>query len=103
MIQETCREIGELQVRWLNEKQDRYARRDKLRLIDDMINQFELLNLAEEPTVPADLKVRVAGLLRAEAHPVCRRPVEQITILDWMDALYDVQDTLMIEVEDDIE
>jgi len=103
MIQETCRQIGELEVRWSNEREERYARRDKLRRIDDMINQFELLNLAEEPIVPMDLTATVANLLRAEGHPVCRRPIQGVSILDWMDALYDVQDTLMIEVDDGID
>lgn len=103
MIQETCRQIGELEVRWMTEREERYARRDKIRYIDELINQFELLNLAEEPVVPPDLTRRVAVLARAEAHPISQRPIAEVTILDWMDALYDVQDTLMIPVEDDIE
>ncbi|MFN2569225.1 MAG: hypothetical protein ABR564_06455 [Candidatus Dormibacteria bacterium] len=103
MIQETCRQIGELKVRWLTEHEERYARREKIRRIDELINEFELLNLAEEPLVPAELTAQVTMLLRRENHEISRRPLEAVSILDWMDALYDVQDSLMIEVEDDIE
>lgn len=103
MIQETCRQIAEIRERWDVEREARGARREKIRLIDDLINQFELLNLAEEPTVPVELTAKVVWLVRAEAHPICERPLQEVTILDWMDALYDVQDGLMIEIEDDIE
>ena len=36
-------------------------------------------------------------------HPIVRRPLREVPIADWMDALYDLQDTLMLTVEDDID
>ena len=103
MIQETCVEIDELAVRHERERLMRHARRNKIHAIDDLINEFELLNLAEEPEIPVELRGRVARLVAGEAHPVATRPPEEVRIVEWMDALYDVQDTLMLTVEDDLD
>jgi hypothetical protein len=37
------------------------------------------------------------------AHPLTQRTPEEIPIADWMEALYDLQDTLMLPGEDDID
>ena len=42
-------------------------------------------------------------LVRAEAHPVGMRAVHTVSVSEWMDALYDVQDTLMIPMEDELD
>ena len=103
MIQETCTRIEELQGYWTTEIRARHARRNKIHDIDDMLNQFEMLNLADEPTIPAELRFRVAAFIRAEEHPLAQRPASSVPIQDWMEALYDVQDGLMIRFPDDID
>ena len=103
MIQETCTRIEELEDYWTSEIRARHARRNKIRDIDDMLNQFEMLNLADEPSIPADLRLRVATFVRAEDHELASRRPADIAIQDWMEALYDVQDGLMIRFPDDIE
>ena len=103
MIEETCLEITQLYERWQSEKEQRYARRNKIRYIDQMLNEFELLNLAEEPVVPVELMGRVKRFVDLEEHPICRRPLREVLIADWMEALYDIQDGLMLTVEDDID
>ena len=55
MIQETCVEIGELEARWTSLREARNARRQKIRYIDELIDQFEKLNLADEVEVPYEL------------------------------------------------
>lgn len=100
MIQETSVEIGELEQRWVRTRRERNARRQRLRHIDELINEFEKLNLAEERDVPVELRGRVMALINVEAHPQLRRPTEGVAISDWMDALYDAQDGLMFGAED---
>ena len=95
MIQETCVEIGELEQHWLKEKRARTARRQKIHFIDELIEEFEKLNLADEAEIPVELRGRAAALISAEAHPLATRAPDQVAIAEWMDALYDVQDTLM--------
>lgn len=100
MIQETSVEIEELEQRWVRTRRERNARRQRLRFIDDLINEFEKLNLAEEREVPVELRGRVMALIGSHAHPLTRRRDEQVPISEWMDALYDVQDGLMFGTED---
>ena len=103
MIEETCLEISQLYERWQAEKEQRYARRNKIRYIDQILNEFEMLNLAEEPLIPVELIGRVKRFVDGEEHPVARRPLVDVAIADWMEALYDIQDGLMLTVEDDID
>ena len=103
MIKETCLEIGQLAERHESERVARYARRNKIREIDEMLNEFEMLNLADEGMIPVDLKGRVQRFVSGEAHPIAERPEEDVRIVEWMDALYDVQDTLMLTVDDDLD
>jgi hypothetical protein len=103
MIEETCLEITQLYERWQSEKEQRYARRNKIRYIDQMLNEFELLNLAEEPEIPGELIGRVKRFVDCEEHPIARRHLREVHIGDWMEALYDIQDSLMLTVEDDID
>jgi hypothetical protein len=103
MIQETCTRIEELEDYWSSEIRARHARRNKIRDIDDMLNQFEMLNLADEQVIPIDLRLRVAAFIGAEGHPLSERHAESVAIPDWMEALYDVQDGLMIRFPDDID
>ena len=103
MIRETCVQIDTLAEQHEKARQQRYARRNRIHLIDELLNEFELLNLAEEPVIPGDLQTKVRRLVVEERHPVAQRPVSDIRILDWMDALYDVQDSLMLNDEDDPE
>ena len=100
VIQETCLEIGDLQEHWLAEKRARTARREKIHRIDELIEEFEKLNLADEADVPVELKGRATALIVAEAHPLATRLSGCVAIAEWMDALYDVQDTLMFSGDD---
>jgi hypothetical protein len=103
MIEETCLEISQLYERWESEKEQRYARRNKIRYIDQILNEFEMLNLAEEPEIPGELMGRVKRFVDQEEHPISRRSLREVLIADWMEALYDIQDGLMLTVEDDID
>ena len=103
MIQETCTRIEQLEEYWNAEIRARHARRNKIREIDEMLNQFEMLNLADEQVIPAELRLRAAAFVQAEGHPLGERNAATVPIPDWMEALYDVQDGLMIRFPDDID
>lgn len=100
MIQETSVEIGELEQQWVRARRERNARRQRLRFIDELINEFEKLNLAEEREVPVELRGRAMALIGSQTHPLSRRSTEEVPISEWMDALYDVQDGLMFGTEE---
>ena len=101
MIQETCVEIGELEARWTSLREARNARRQKIRYIDELIDAFEKLNLADEVEVPYELVGRAVALVGTNAQVVAGRAPSELVISEWMDALYDVQDGLMFASEDD--
>ena len=103
MIEETCLKIEQLEERWVVEREQRYARRNKIRYIDELLNEFEMLNLADEVEIPEDLYRRVSTVVITERHPMVDQVEGEIPIANWMEALYDIQDTLMIPVEDDID
>ena len=100
MIQETCLEIGELEQRWVAVRETQGARRKRIRFIDELIEEFEKLNLAEEQQVPNELRGRVLALISREEHPLSSRPSDQVAIAEWMDALFDVQDSLMFGADE---
>lgn len=93
-------EIGELEARWTSLREARNARRQKIRYIDELIDAFEKLNLADEIEVPYELVGRAVALVSRDALVAGRRP-DQLMISEWMDALYEVQDSLMFTAEDD--
>ncbi len=102
MIEETCFVIGALEEFYEAERVARCARRNKIRHIDQLIDELEVLNLADELEIPLELKARVATFLGGERHPVVDRCVDEIAISEWMEALYDIQDTLMVPLEEEV-
>ena len=78
-------------------RRTRYARRHQIRLIDQVINEFELLNLAGVSAVPGELTRRANGLITGEAANARVMPDGRaVPIADWVSALFEVQDALML-------
>ncbi|MGH7686391.1 MAG: hypothetical protein ACREN2_06205 [Candidatus Dormibacteria bacterium] len=100
MIQETSAEIEELEQRWVRVRRARDARRQRLRSIDELINEFEKLNLADEREVPTELRGRVLAAIGPHSQTLTRRTQDSVAISEWMDVLYDVQDGLMFGAEE---
>ena len=103
MIKETCFVIGELEEFHEGELKVRYARRNRIRYIDELLNEFEMLNLADETEVPMELRGKVVEFLGEERHSVADRAVTETGISEYMEALYDVQDTLMVPFDDEMD
>jgi hypothetical protein len=99
MIEETSVEISALRERWQVEREQRYARRNRIRYIDQLLNELEMLNIAEETQMPPDLAVRVHLLAAEMSHGLGLHAPEDLTIAASMEALYDLQDGLMLTLE----
>ena len=96
MINETSLEISHQYQRWQVELESRYARRNKVRHIDRLLNRLELLNLTEAPAMPVPFRRQVRQFLAECEHPLSRRAERDLTVGDAMEALYDIQDTLLL-------
>src|SRR2546427_13271860 len=81
------------------ERELRYARRNRIRHIDRLLDELEMLNIAEETQLPTDLAFRVQRLAAEMDHPLGIRAFEDISIGESMDALYDLQDGLMLTLD----
>lgn len=100
MIGETSLEIGDLYKRWQVELESRYARRNKVHYIDELLNELELLNLAESRTMPDHVRAQVKELLESSEHQLCGKRTKDLNIGECMEALYDIQDTLLLGGEE---
>jgi hypothetical protein len=103
MINETSVEISHQYKRWQVELESRHARRNKVRYIDHLLNQLELLNLAESPALLPPFRNDVRLFLADCEHELALRPEKDLTIPDCMEALYDIQDTLLLGGDDEDE
>ncbi len=99
MIQETSVEISALRERWHIEREHRYARRNRIRYIDRLLNELEMLNIAEETQMPAELGLRVQREAAEMGHALGNRAPEDLTIAESMEALYELQDRLMLTLD----
>ena len=99
MIEEACVAIETVEARDRRLREAKYARRNRMRYIDHLLNELEMLNLAERSQVPARLSTAL-DRLRAD----CESPgeaVRPVTVVQAMDLLYEIQDTLMFTTPDD--
>src|ERR671936_1551594 len=99
MIEQTSVQISALRERWHAKREMRYPVRNRIRHMDKMLDELEMLNIAEETQLPPDLAVRVQRLAAEMDHPLGNRGPEDLAIAESMDALYDLQDGLMLTLE----
>jgi hypothetical protein len=95
MIQEACAMIERVEARERRSREAKYGRRNRIRYIDRLLNELEMLNLADETRVPERLAIELDRLM-AETQPVerARQPVPD-SVNEAMDVLYEIQDSLM--------
>src|SRR5258708_19854444 len=80
MIGETSLEIGDLYKRWQVELESRYARRNKVHYIDELLNELELLNLAESRTMSDRVRAQVKELLQSSDHHLSPNRTNTLTL-----------------------
>ena len=96
LFDRTSLTVDELKTQDLDARRIRHARRHQVRLIDQVINEFELLNLAGVSVVPGELTRRASGFITGDAAGSRVMPLDRaIPIADWVSALFEVQDALM--------
>ena len=102
MIQEACAMIERDEARERRSREAKYGRRNKIRYIDRLLNELEMLNLADETRVPERLAMELDRLIaESEIVDVVRQPQLE-TVTEAMDVLYELQDSLMFnESEED--
>ena len=99
MIEEACVAIDDLSERERKHRELKYARRNKMRYIDQLLNELEMLNLAEQTKLPTALGQAVDQLLEESEVETELRPDSIVTA---MDLLYEIQDSLMYnQIEDE--
>jgi hypothetical protein len=96
MISETSVEISDLFWRWQVELEARHARRNKIRQIDRLLNQLELVNLADSQRMPADLRRQVIDFISESEHYLAGKSAGELSVSESMEALYEIQDTLLL-------
>jgi hypothetical protein len=99
MIEEACVAIDDLSERERKSRELKYARRNKMRYIDRLLNELEMLNLADQVRMPSGLSVALDKLLEESEVEAEVRPE---TVVTAMDLLYEIQDSLMYnQIEDE--
>jgi hypothetical protein len=95
MIQEACAMIERVEARERRSREAKYGRRNRIRYIDRLLNELEMLNLAEESRVPERLAIELDRLLADTEVVDVTRPSRPENVSDAMDVLYEIQDSLM--------
>lgn len=93
--------IERVEARERRSREVKYGRRNKIRYIDRLLNELEMLNLADENRVPERLAIELDRLM-AESRAVETRQPRPDSVNEAMDVLYEIQDSLMFnESEED--
>ena len=102
MIEEACVAIDVVSERDRRLREQKYARRNKMRYIDRLLNELEMLNLADQREVPTQLAVAVDKLVQETDVDAKTPEVERLgTVTAAMDVLYEIQDSLMFNGDDE--
>jgi hypothetical protein len=95
MLEDACVEIEVLTEKDRVERAHKYARRNRMRYIDQLLNELEMLNLVDQAKLPDRLSVAVDQLIVETRAAEIRGARTVATVPDAMDVLYDIQDSLM--------
>ena len=102
MLEDACVEIEVLTEKDRQDRAQKYARRNRMRYIDQLLNELEMLNLAEKHKMPDRLSQAVDQLIEETRTTEIRGARSLATVPDAMDVLYDIQDSLMFnQIEDE--
>ncbi|MDQ6772802.1 MAG: hypothetical protein M3024_07415 [Candidatus Dormibacteraeota bacterium] len=94
MIEEACVAIETVTAREQRNRVRKYAHRNRMRYIDGLLNELEMLNLADRRRLPPQLAGAVDKLVAEHEVPDLESgPPDSVPAA--MDALYVIQDCLM--------
>src|ERR1700682_868317 len=95
MLEDACVEIDVLTEKDRQERRKKPPRRNRMRYIDQLLNELEMLNLVDQARMPDRLSVAVDELIEETRAAEIRGARSVVTVPDAMDVLYDIQDSLM--------
>ncbi len=101
MIEEACVAIEHVEQRERRAREIKYGRRNKIRYIDKLLNELEMLNLADQTAVPERLAIELERLMAESAVVELVEQPRPESVARAMDVLYEIQDSLMINEADD--
>src|SRR4030081_3400295 len=97
MLEDACVEIEVLTEKDRQERAQKYARRNRMRYIDQLLNELEMLNLADQAKMPDRLSVRVDQLIEETRAAEIRGARSVATVPDAMDVRSAIQDSQSVE------
>ena len=95
MIEEACVAIEDIEERERRAREIKYGRRNRIRYIDRLLNELEMLNLADETQVPERLATELGRLMADSAVVALVQQPRPESVTEAMDVLYEIQDSLM--------
>lgn len=101
MIQEACVAIEDIEERERRAREVKYSRRNRIRYIDRLLNELEMLNLAERTQVPERLGIELDRLMAESAVVDLVQQPRPDSVTEAMDVLYEIQDSLMLNEADE--
>ncbi len=103
MIKQASRAIEHMTARERRVQRAKYARRNKMHYIDKLLNELEMLNLADQRLMPPVLSVAINKVIEESPEvTVLAQAKSSGSVMEAMDALYEIQDSLMYnQIEDE--
>jgi hypothetical protein len=102
MIKQASRAIEHMTARERRVQRAKYARRNKMHLIDKLLNELEMLNLADQRQMPPVLSVMINKVIEESPEVTVLAQAKPASVMEAMDALYEIQDSLMYnQIEDE--
>jgi len=101
MIEEACVAIEDIEERERRAREIKYGRRNRIRYIDRLLNELEMLNLADETQVPERLATELGRVMADSAVVALVQQARPESVTEAMDVLYEIQDSLMFNEQAD--
>ena len=102
MIKQASRAIEHMTAREMRIQRAKYARRNKMHHIDRLLNELEMLNLADQRQMPPVLSVAINKVIEESPEVTVLAQAKPASVMEAMDALYEIQDSLMYnQIEDE--
>ena len=102
MIKQASRAIEHMTAKERRIQRAKYARRNKMHLIDKLLNELEMLNLADQRQMPPVLSVAINKVIEESPEVTVLAQAKPASVMEAMDALYEIQDSLMYnQIEDE--
>jgi len=91
MIKQASRAIEHMTARERRIQRAKYARRNKMHYIDKLLNELEMLNLADQRQMPPVLSVAINKVIEESPEVTVLAQTKPASVMEAMDALYEIQ------------